>query len=92
MAVDDHAIDSLRTWFDLEYEELKKEWKSGQYEKFSDCPSFKATTAYREAMNVLIKACYLPQYVNDHKIVPLKKMIEDELEIENFWKERRKLK
>lgn len=38
MAVDDHAINSLRTWFDLEYEELKKEWKSGQYGNLSECP------------------------------------------------------
>jgi hypothetical protein len=31
MAVDDHAIDSLRKWIELEYYELKMEWKSGQY-------------------------------------------------------------
>ena len=29
MAVDDHAIKSLKTWFDIAYEDLKKEWKSG---------------------------------------------------------------
>jgi hypothetical protein len=33
MSVDDHAINSLRVWFDIEYEELKKEWKSNEYEK-----------------------------------------------------------
>jgi hypothetical protein len=86
MAVDDHAIDSLRTWFDLEYKELKEEWKTGQYGKLSDCPSFKATTAYREAMNVLIKAYYRPEYYEQHKIEPLKKMVDEELEIEYFWK------
>lgn len=90
MAVDDHAIDSLRTWFDMEYEELKKEWKSNQYEKLSDCPSYKSTAAYREAMNVLIKACYLPQYVESHKVRTLKDMIDEEIELENFWKERNK--
>ncbi len=88
MAVDDHAIESLRTWFDLEYAELKKEWKSGQYGELSDCPSFKATAAYREAMHVLIKACYRSQYVNQYKFETLKEMIDEELEIENFWKEK----
>lgn len=88
--VDDHAIDSLRTWFDSEYEELKKEWKSNQYEKLSNCPSYESAKAYREAMNVLIKACYLPQYVNEHKIKTLKQMIDEDLEIESFWDSRNK--
>mgnify|MGYP005653123931 CR=1 FL=1 len=88
MAVDDHAINCIRTWFDLEYEELKKEWKSGQYGNLSECPSFKSTSAYREALNVLIEACYLSQYVDQFKIAPLKKMIDDELEVESFWKEK----
>jgi hypothetical protein len=82
MAVDDHAINSLRTWFDIEYEELKKEWKSGQYETLSDCPSFKVTYTYREALNVLIKGS---RYIDETQ---LKKMIDEELEVENFWKEK----
>jgi hypothetical protein len=86
MAVDDHAIDSLRVWFELEYDELKKEWKIGQYTKLSDCPSYEGAAAYREAMNVLIKASYLPEYVNKYKIRPLKRRIKEDLEIENFWK------
>jgi hypothetical protein len=89
MAVDDHAIDSLRVWFDIEYEDLKKEWKSNKYEKLSDCPSFKGANAYREAMNVLIKACYLPEYLEAHKIKPLKQMLDEELEIEEFWESRK---
>jgi hypothetical protein len=52
MSVDDHAIECLRTWFDLEYVELKEEWQSGQYVKLSECQSFEAAAAYREAMNV----------------------------------------
>jgi hypothetical protein len=82
MAVDDHAINSLRTWFEIEYERLKTEWKSGQYEKLSDCPSFKVTYTYREALNVLIKG---PRFIDESQ---LKKMIDEELEIENFWKEK----
>jgi hypothetical protein len=88
MAVDDHAIDSIRTWFDLEYDELKMEWKSGQYPKLSDCPSYEGAAAYREAMNVLIKACYLPEYVKHYKIGSLKRRINEELKIDNFWKEQ----
>lgn len=82
MVVDDHAINSLRTWFEIEYEKLKTEWKGGQYENFSDCPSFKVTYTYREALNVLIKG---PQYIDETQ---LKKMIDEELEIEHFWKEK----
>jgi len=82
MAVDDHAINSLRTWFEIEYEKLKTEWKSGQYENLSDCPSFKVTYTYKEALNVLIKS---PQYIDETQ---LKKMMDEELEVENFWKEK----
>jgi hypothetical protein len=88
MAVDDHAIDSLRVWFDIEYDELKKEWKSNQHEKLSDCPSFKATKAYREAMNILIKAYYLPEYFEKFKVRTLKEMIDEDLELEE-WKNRK---
>lgn len=86
--VDDHAIDSLRVWFDIEYDYLKKEWQSGNYKKLSECPSFKAVTAYRDALNVLIKACYLPEFAEKYKIPPLKKSINEDLEVERFWEER----
>jgi hypothetical protein len=88
MAVDDHAIDSLKVWFELEYDELKTEWKSGQYPKLSDCPSYEGAVAYREAMNVLIKACYLPGFAIHYKIRPLMYMINEELKVEKFWKEQ----
>lgn len=84
MIVDDHAIDSLKPWFEPAYEELKKEWGSGKYKEFIDCPSFKATTAYYEAMNVLSKA----RYGNERKTISLQEMIDDELEVENFWKDK----
>ena len=84
MAVDDHAIKSLKTWFDIAYEDLKKEWKSGQYERLSDCPSFQTAAAYRDAMNVLIKGCYHPEVIEGQ----LKRMLDEELEIEGFWEEK----
>lgn len=75
MAVVDHAIDSLKYWFDMEVEELKKEWNSKKYKKLSDCPSYKGAAAYRKALNVLVEGCYLPEYVDEFKIPTLKKMI-----------------
>lgn len=80
--VDDHAIDSLKTWYDISYEELKKEWTSGQYSIFSECPNFKTCNTYREALNVLINGT---KHSNEKQ---LKNMIEEELETENFWKNR----
>lgn len=82
MAVDDHAINSLKTWFDIEYEYLKKEWISNQYERLSDCPSFKTAHTYREALNVLIKG---PEYVDETQ---LKRMIDEDLEIEKHWENK----
>lgn len=67
----DHAIDALRVFYDIALDELKEDWNSGQYKKLSDCPSYSETKAYREAMNVLIKAYYLPEYVNDYLRPPL---------------------
>ncbi|MGG0656492.1 hypothetical protein [Rummeliibacillus pycnus] len=89
MAVDDRAINNLRTWYDSEYEALKDEWKSGQFERFTNCPSFKSTSAYRKALNILIEERYLPEYVESYKIPPLRKSISEVLHNENFWKEKK---
>lgn len=81
MTVDDHAIDSLRTWFLITYDELKKEWVSGVYGEISHCPSFHAANAYREAMNVLIRAYHRTEG-DKYTIKPLRERIEEELELE----------
>ncbi|MBU8732538.1 hypothetical protein KM915_21040 [Cytobacillus oceanisediminis] len=86
MTVDDHVIDSLRRYFDDSYEELKKEWKSNQYEILADCPSFKATAAYHEAIKVLTNGCNFPEIAGDQ----LKRSIEEEAEVQGFWKELNK--
>ncbi|MFD5853768.1 hypothetical protein ACFWGC_26910 [Cytobacillus pseudoceanisediminis] len=83
MVVDDHAINSLKTWFDISYEELKKEWATGQYSILADCPSFKATAAYHEAMNVLHKGSNSPDVAAEQ----LKNRLDEEFELELFWKE-----
>ena len=82
MAVDDHAIDNLRNYFNAAYEDLKKEWKSNEYTNLSECPSFKTAYTYKEAMSVLING---PKYVDETQLM---KMIDEELETENFWKEK----
>lgn len=76
--VDDHAINSLKTWYDIAYEDLKKEWKSSVYERLSDCPSFKLTATYREALNVLYKG---PSHYDETQ---LKRLITEDLEIEKL--------
>jgi hypothetical protein len=79
MAVDDHAINSLKTWYDIAYEELKKEWKTDEYDRLADCPSFNAAHTYREALDVLIKG---PRSFNEER---LKSLIDEDLELEELW-------
>lgn len=84
MAVDDHAINALKTWYEIEYERLKKEWKSGMYFKVRNCPNFYTTLTYREALNVLIHG---PQYVDETQ---LKRLIEEDLEIEQLQEKNKR--
>jgi hypothetical protein len=86
MTIDDHLIENLRRYFKTAYEELKKEWKSEAYGRISDCPSFKSAYTYREAMDILIKG---PNYIDYDKTERLKKEIDEELELENFWKQNK---
>lgn len=72
MIVDDHAINSLKVFYDVACDELKKEWHSNEYGNISQCPSFKAVYTYREALDVLIKG---PGYIDEDKIERLKELI-----------------
>lgn len=85
MGVDDHAINSLRVFYDVAYEELKKEWKSNQYEKLSDCPSFKGVYTYRDALDVLIKG---PGSIDVYKSERLQGIIDEDLELETLSKKK----
>ncbi|MCM3405485.1 hypothetical protein [Cytobacillus oceanisediminis] len=78
MIADDHAINSLKTWFDIAYQDLKKEWVSDQYEKLSDCPSFKLASTYHEAITVLYKGSNFPDIAEKQ----LKSRVTEELEFE----------
>lgn len=68
----DHAINSLRTYFELSMEELHKEWESDQYRKLSACPTYKECSAYSEAINVLKKHLY----GDDFEAAPLQETLE----------------
>jgi hypothetical protein len=66
----DHAIESLKGFLEAELEDLRREWRGGkgEYPKLSDCPSYKACKAYVDAINVLVKAYYHPEYVDRYKL------------------------
>ncbi|EFV74939.1 MULTISPECIES: hypothetical protein [Cytobacillus] len=83
MKVDDHALQSLKTWFDIAYEDLKKEWITGQYGKISDCPSFEVAATYHEAMTILQRGGNFPNASADL----LQKSIDEEIKLELFWKQ-----
>jgi len=68
----DHAIDSIKTYFEISLEELYKEWTSGQYKSFTSCPTHAECEAYRKAINVL-KAHY---YGSQFEPMTLKEHIE----------------
>ena len=67
MMIDDHAIDRLRTWYDIELDQLVEEHYI-QNIKLTECPSYKSVQIYRQALNILIKGCYLPEYYEQYKI------------------------
>ncbi|ASA96851.1 hypothetical protein [Anoxybacillus flavithermus] len=73
----DHAIERLKTFLEAELDFLREEWKDGKggYKKLSDCPSYKACKAYVDAINVLVKAYYHPEYVEQYKCPSVKELI-----------------
>lgn len=49
----DHAIQSLKSHYNIALERLYEEWKSGEYRRIGRCPHFDDCLKYREALNVL---------------------------------------
>jgi hypothetical protein len=72
MIVDDHAINSLKVYYDVACDELKKEWNSNEYRTIRECPSFKAVYTYREALDVLIKG---PGHIDEDRVERLKETV-----------------
>ena len=53
----DHAISALRPYYSYELDSVAQELASGQYERLSDCPSYKAAQALRNAICEM-ELCY----------------------------------
>ncbi len=52
----DHAIESLQSFIDAVFDyDFLPEWKSGDYKKYSDCPSYAELKALVDASNIMRK-------------------------------------
>lgn len=54
----DHVIEYISNYMTADQEEFIKEWKSGKYERISDCPHYAEVKAYCDARNILSKYYY----------------------------------
>lgn len=66
----DHVIEYIENYMNCDEEQFIKEFKSGNYKKMSDCPSYKRVKAYCDCINVLVKANYREEYVENYLITP----------------------
>jgi len=60
----DHAISYLIEYMQMDKDEFIEEWKSGNYNKITDCPSYGNVKTYCNAINDMAKYCYGEKYVN----------------------------
>jgi hypothetical protein len=52
----DHAIESLQSFIDATFEfSFLAEWNSGDYKKYSDCPSYEELKTLIDASNIMRK-------------------------------------
>lgn len=51
----DHAINSVNVYFEIALETLYEEWKKGEYERLSACPSYREASTYQRAIEVMRK-------------------------------------
>lgn len=49
----DHLIDDFDVHIDWIWKYFYKEWKTGNYKKFSDCPSYKELKVLLDSVNIL---------------------------------------
>lgn len=72
----DHVIDYIENYMNCyDVGQLQKEYKSGLYKKLSDCPNYKTVKAYCDAINILTKAYYVPEYAKMYTVTP-KQLVE----------------
>ncbi|AKA71230.1 hypothetical protein [Clostridium scatologenes] len=51
----DHLIDNFDIYIDSSFNDFYQEWKSGQYKKFSECPSYYELKTLLDSVNPLRK-------------------------------------
>lgn len=54
----DHVINDIKGHLEPRVDDFVKEWKSGEYEKISDCPSYYEVKLLTEAINHISKGWY----------------------------------
>ncbi|HCJ56059.1 MAG TPA: hypothetical protein DHV55_00725 [Clostridiaceae bacterium] len=68
----DHALDNLMPYVELYFSMFIDDWKTGKYEKYSDCPGYDGLKALVDAANKILK--YM-----DEDTLKIRKMIEKEV-------------
>ena len=68
----DHLIDYIREYMAMDESIFLEEWSSGKYDSIRDCPSYYLVKAYCDAIRILAKAAYKPEYVKDFTTTPIK--------------------
>jgi len=54
----DHVINAIKSHLEPRIDEFVEEWKSGKYEKISDCPTYLEVKLLTEAINHISKGWY----------------------------------
>ncbi|TKH12188.1 hypothetical protein FC694_22500 [Bacillus wiedmannii] len=54
----DHAINAVNEFFEISIERLYEEWKTGEFKKLSDCPTYEESSTYKKAIGIMEKYYY----------------------------------
>lgn len=49
----DHILNAIKPYYEAEVSQFLEEWKSGQYKKWSDCPSYDSLRTIIKAANII---------------------------------------
>ena len=49
----DHLFNAMQPFYEAEAGIFLEEWKSGEYQKWSDCPSYESLKAIIKAANII---------------------------------------
>lgn len=50
----DHVWNAIQPFYEVEAEQFLEEWKSGQYKKWSDCPSYESLKTIIRSANIIL--------------------------------------